>query len=115
MATIATDDGTSSAHRDSPYAGLPNKLVRAANGIGYAYRDTGPGASGSVPLVLFQHFRGNLDNWDPRTDRRAGIGPACHRIRLRRSGRFDRDNTGHGGADGARRHRLHHRHGPRAG
>ena len=51
--------------RDGPYSGLPNKLVRAANGIDYAYRDTGPGASGGVPLVLFQHFRGNLDSWDP--------------------------------------------------
>jgi pimeloyl-ACP methyl ester carboxylesterase len=63
--TIATNDGTSSAHRDSAYSGLPNKLVRAANGIDYAYRDTGPGASGGVPLILFQHFRGNLDGWDP--------------------------------------------------
>ena len=49
----------------SPYSGLPNKLVRAANGVDHAYRDTGPQASGGVPLVLFQHFRGNLDNWDP--------------------------------------------------
>jgi pimeloyl-ACP methyl ester carboxylesterase len=65
MATIATDDGTSSARGDRAYSGLPNELVRAANGIDYAYRDTGPGASGSVPLVLFQHFRGNLDSWDP--------------------------------------------------
>jgi pimeloyl-ACP methyl ester carboxylesterase len=65
MPTITTNDGTSSAHRDGPYSGLPNKLVRAANGIDYAYRDTGSGASGGVPLVLFQHFRGNLDNWDP--------------------------------------------------
>ena len=48
----------------SQYSGLPNKLVRAANGVDYAYRDTGPEASG-VPLVLFQHFRGNLDSWDP--------------------------------------------------
>ena len=39
--------------------------IPAANGIDYAYRDTGPGASGGVPLVLFQHFRGNLDSWDP--------------------------------------------------
>jgi hypothetical protein len=62
---IATDDGTSSAHGDSAYSGLPNKLVRAANGIDHAYRDTGPGASGSAPLVLLQHFRGNLDNWGP--------------------------------------------------
>ena len=36
--------------------------VAAGNGIEYAYRDTGDGA---VPLVLLQHFRGNLDNWDP--------------------------------------------------
>ena len=46
------------------YSGLPNKRVRAANGIEYAYRDTGAG-DGGVPLVLFQHFRGNLDSWDP--------------------------------------------------
>ena len=52
-------------HLSSPYSGLPNQLVQAGNGIGYAYRDTGPGPAGSVPLVLFQHFRGNLDNWDP--------------------------------------------------
>ena len=44
------------------YSSLPNKLVSAPNGIDYAYRDAGEGA---VPLVLLQHFRGNLDNWDP--------------------------------------------------
>ena len=33
-----------------------------ANGVDYAYRELGDGA---VPLVLLQHFRGNLDNWDP--------------------------------------------------
>jgi pimeloyl-ACP methyl ester carboxylesterase len=75
----------------SPCSGLPNRLVRAANGVDYAYRDTGPeaggpGVSNTAPLVLFQHFRGNLDNWDPAlidalaTDRRvitfdnAGVG-----------------------------------------
>ena len=46
------------------YAELPNELVSAANGIEYAYRDTG-GGEDAVPLVLLQHFRGNLDNWDP--------------------------------------------------
>jgi pimeloyl-ACP methyl ester carboxylesterase len=57
--------------------------VSAANAIDYAYRDLGEGAA---PLVLLQHFRGNLDNWDPAlidalgTDRRvvtfdnAGVG-----------------------------------------
>ena len=47
------------------YSGLPNKLVTSANGIDYAYRDTGLTARDGVPLVLLQHFRGNLDNWDP--------------------------------------------------
>src|SRR5215470_2987557 len=46
----------------TPYMKLPNQRVSAANGIDYAYRDTG---QGPVPLVLLQHFRGNLDNWDP--------------------------------------------------
>jgi pimeloyl-ACP methyl ester carboxylesterase len=36
--------------------------IAAANGIEYAYRDLG---EGELPLVLLQHFRGNLDNWDP--------------------------------------------------
>jgi pimeloyl-ACP methyl ester carboxylesterase len=44
------------------YLESPNKKVGAANGIDYAYRELGDGA---VPLVLLQHFRGNLDNWDP--------------------------------------------------
>ena len=35
---------------------------QAANGVDYAYRETG---DEDVPLVLLQHFRGNLDNWDP--------------------------------------------------
>src|SRR5262249_27226609 len=34
----------------------------AGNGIEYAYRELG---EGDLPLVLLQHFRGNLDNWDP--------------------------------------------------
>ena len=47
------------------YAALPNERVSAANGVEYAYRDTGETGAGAVPLVLFQHFRGNLDGWDP--------------------------------------------------
>ena len=46
------------------YSELPNELVTAANGVDYAYRDTGDG-EGTAPLVLLQHFRGNLDGWDP--------------------------------------------------
>jgi pimeloyl-ACP methyl ester carboxylesterase len=47
------------------YSSLPTKLINAANGVDYAYRDTGPTDGEVVPLVLLQHFRGNLDNWDP--------------------------------------------------
>jgi pimeloyl-ACP methyl ester carboxylesterase len=38
------------------------KVVGTAGGLDDAYRDVG---IGSVPLVFLQHFRGNLDNWDP--------------------------------------------------
>ena len=44
------------------YSDLANQRIRAENGVEYAYREMGEGA---VPLVLLQHFRGNLDNWDP--------------------------------------------------
>jgi pimeloyl-ACP methyl ester carboxylesterase len=44
------------------YVDAPTQQVAAGNGIEYAYRDVG---EGDVPLVLLQHFRGNLDNWDP--------------------------------------------------
>jgi len=40
----------------------PTQRVTAANAIEYAYRSLG---ASDVPLVLLQHFRGNLDNWDP--------------------------------------------------
>src|SRR5262245_35549817 len=44
------------------YADVPTQRVAAANAIEYAHRDT---SASEVPLVLLQHFRGNLDNWDP--------------------------------------------------
>jgi pimeloyl-ACP methyl ester carboxylesterase len=47
------------------YSELANERVTASNGVQYAYRDTGGGGAEGVPLVLLQHFRGNLDNWDP--------------------------------------------------
>jgi pimeloyl-ACP methyl ester carboxylesterase len=55
------------------YADASNRRITADNAIDYAYRDLGVS---EVPLVLLQHFRGNLDNWDPAlidalaTDRR---------------------------------------------
>jgi pimeloyl-ACP methyl ester carboxylesterase len=69
------------------YAELPNKLVSAANGVDYAYREAG---DGEVPLVLLQHFRGNLDSWDPALIDALASG--------RRVVTFD--NTGVGGSSG---------------
>jgi pimeloyl-ACP methyl ester carboxylesterase len=45
------------------YVDVETEVVSAANGVDYAYRSTGD--PGAPPLVLLQHFRGNLDNWDP--------------------------------------------------
>ena len=69
------------------YAELPNKLISAANGVDYAYREAG---GGEVPLVLLQHFRGNLDSWDPALIDALAPG--------RRVVTFD--NTGVGGSSG---------------
>jgi len=91
MAAIVSNEGPSPANRGGLTAGLANKLVSAANGIDYAYRDTGPGASGGLPLVLLQHFRGNLDNWDPALI--DALAPARRVIAF--------DNTGVGGSTGA--------------
>src|SRR5258705_9183270 len=44
------------------YVIAPNRVMHAGNGIDYAYRELG---TGRRPLVLLQHFRGNLENWDP--------------------------------------------------
>jgi pimeloyl-ACP methyl ester carboxylesterase len=44
------------------YGTAPNQFIHADNGIDYAFREIG---TGTVPLVLLQHFRGNLENWDP--------------------------------------------------
>ena len=73
------------ASRD-PYVAAPNRVVSAQNGIDYAYRDIGEGDSGP-PVVLLQHFRGNLDNWDP-----ALIDALAARRRV-----VTFDNTGPGG------------------
>ena len=45
------------------YVDAENRMLSASNGVDYAYRVTG--ASDATPLVMLQHFRGNLDNWDP--------------------------------------------------
>jgi pimeloyl-ACP methyl ester carboxylesterase len=45
------------------YLAAETSTVEGANGVAYAYRRVGP--QGGRPLVLLQHFRGNLENWDP--------------------------------------------------
>jgi pimeloyl-ACP methyl ester carboxylesterase len=53
---------SATAPTTTEYQASPNRVVSAANEIDYAYREIG---NGTPPLVLLQHFRGNLDNWDP--------------------------------------------------
>ena len=93
---------TTDPHTD--YADASIKRVTAENGIEYAYRDLG---DGDVPLVLLQHFRGNLDNWDPALDRRARRRSTRGHVRQRRRRRHDRHDAEHGRGDGPRRDRLH--------
>jgi pimeloyl-ACP methyl ester carboxylesterase len=45
------------------YVDAENQTLPASNGVRYAYRTTG--SPDATPVVLLQHFRGNLDNWDP--------------------------------------------------
>jgi pimeloyl-ACP methyl ester carboxylesterase len=40
----------------------PTRFIEA-NRVRYAYRQFG--AESGTPLVFLQHFRGNMDNWDP--------------------------------------------------
>ena len=42
----------------------PTRSVQAGD-VHFAYRRFGNSAADGTPLVFFQHFRGNLDNWDP--------------------------------------------------
>jgi hypothetical protein len=44
------------------YVDVLAQRVAADNAVEYAYRDL---VQSDVPLVLLQHFRGNLDKWDP--------------------------------------------------
>ncbi len=59
---MATTSEQTTTGPQTGYADASIKRVTAENAIEYAYRDLG---AGDVPLVLLQHFRGNLDNWDP--------------------------------------------------
>jgi pimeloyl-ACP methyl ester carboxylesterase len=43
---------------------VSTERIEAANGVTYAYRRLGENAL-RPPLVMLQHYRGTLDNWDP--------------------------------------------------
>jgi pimeloyl-ACP methyl ester carboxylesterase len=43
----------------------PNRTVIVVDGETLVYRRFGSTGSAPPPLVLLQHFRGNLDSWDP--------------------------------------------------
>jgi pimeloyl-ACP methyl ester carboxylesterase len=45
------------------YSQTPTDVVRAANGIDFAYRRVGN--RGGMPLVLGNYFAANMDDWDP--------------------------------------------------
>jgi pimeloyl-ACP methyl ester carboxylesterase len=47
------------------FASADLQEIQAANGITYAFRRVGSPSPDGIPLVLLQHFRGNIDNWDP--------------------------------------------------
>jgi pimeloyl-ACP methyl ester carboxylesterase len=72
---------------------LPNLTVESKTGLHYAYRDTG---GDGVPLVVLQHFRGTLDNWDPALMDALAAG--------RRVVAFD--NLGVAGTDGVSPHSI---------
>jgi len=68
----------------------PNLFTEAGNGITYAYRRFGSTGPETAPLLFLQHFRGNLDNWDPQLI--DAIAAEREVILL--------DNTGVGGSSG---------------
>jgi len=70
------------------YAALLTHKITARNGIEYAYQEVG---TSPVPLLLLQHFRGNLDNWDP-----ALIGDLSAKRRV-----ITFNNTGVGSSSGS--------------
>ena len=58
MTTVQTPETTGTTHQTAQ-----TQFVRTAAGVRFAYRRFG--ASTGVPLLFLQHFRGDLDSWDP--------------------------------------------------
>jgi pimeloyl-ACP methyl ester carboxylesterase len=61
--TNAKGEQMSQTASAATYVDAETQVLSASNGVDFAYRTTG--ASDATPLVLLQHFRGNLDYWDP--------------------------------------------------
>jgi pimeloyl-ACP methyl ester carboxylesterase len=58
VTTVQTPETTGTTHRTAQ-----TQFVRTAAGISFAYRRFG--APTGLPLLFLQHFRGDLDSWDP--------------------------------------------------
>ena len=58
MTTVQTPETTGTTHQTAQ-----TQFVLTADGVRFAYRRFG--ASTGVPLLFLQHFRGDLDSWDP--------------------------------------------------
>ena len=69
----------------STYSTTGTLRIGAGNGIEYAYREVG---DGETALVLLQHFRGNLDNWDPALIDALATRTARRHLRQRRRRRL---------------------------
>ena len=78
----------------------PTRYVEGG-GIRFAYRQLGP--STGTPLVLLQHFSGNIDAWDPAVVNAAGVGPSRDRVRQRWRRPLHGQDTGQCCRHGARR------------
>jgi pimeloyl-ACP methyl ester carboxylesterase len=75
------------------YTDTDNKRIKGEDGTTFAYRELG---EGGVPLVLLQHFRGNLDHWDPML-----VDALAEKRRV-----ITFDNTGVGGSSGRTPHTI---------
>jgi len=87
------------------YVDAENQMLSASNGVDYAYRATGD--ADAAPLVMLQHFRGNLDNWDPALIDALAHGRRVITFDNRGVAGVKWEDTEHDRADGARRDRLH--------
>ncbi len=69
---------------DATLETAPTRCIEG-RGIRFAYRRLGP--STGTPLVLLQHFSGNIDAWDPAVVNVSRRRSPCDRLRQRRVGR----------------------------